>query len=140
MVRMKPIGQGETDQFKTQTNENLYQNKEYVGSSYEDHCVTFRDLKRKNQLIKYNYPDIVATDDFDNKRVYEETIAKKIPLILDGHNLIVTAYGQTGSGKTHTMIGKLGVFNSVPSEDLENLDENLGLFPRTALAIFQGLK
>lgn len=37
------------------------------------------------------------------------------------------------------MIGKLGVFKNAPSDDLDNLDENLGLFPRTALAILHGL-
>lgn len=71
--------------------------------------------------------------------MYDETVAKKIPLILDGYSMIVWAYGQTGSGKTHTMIGKLGVFNTPPSDDLESLDDNLGIFPRAALAIFQGL-
>ena len=38
------------------------------------------------------------------------------------------------------MIGKLGVFENIPSDDLDNLDDNLGLFPRAALAIFKGLR
>lgn len=83
---------------------------------------------------------MVATDDFTNKRMYEETVAKKVPLILDGFSMVIWAYGQTGSGKTHTMIGKLGVFKNSPSDDLDNLDDNLGIFPRAALEILQGLK
>ena len=81
----------------------------------------------------------MATDEFDNKRVYEETIGKKIPLILDGYSMVLLTYGQTGSGKTHTLIGKLGVFAHPPSDNLDNLDADLGLWPRAALAIFQGL-
>ena len=88
----------------------------------------------------FDYPDVVATDDYSNKRLYDETVALKIPQILEGYSLVVLAYGQTGSGKTHTMIGKLGVFKNPPSENLDNLDENLGLFPRAALEILQGLK
>ena len=78
----------------------------------------------------------MATDDFNNKRMYDEIVAGKIPLILDGYSQVILAYGQTGSGKTHTLIGKLGVFQNAPSDDLENLDDNLGIFPRAALAIF----
>lgn len=137
---MKPIGKGETDQFKQLTAENKYQNKEYVGCSYESHTVAFKDLKSSGRLKEFKYPDVVATDEFDNKRLYEETVAPKIPVILDGFNMIVVAYGQTGSGKTHTLIGKLGVFKQAPSDNLDNLDDNLGLFPRAALALFQGMK
>ena len=50
-------------------------------------------MGRKNRIKDYTYPDIVATDDFTNKRVYEETIGKKIPYILDGYSLIMLAYG-----------------------------------------------
>lgn len=139
MMRMKPIGMGETDQFKQNTAKNEYQNKEYIGCSYENHSVAFKDLARKDRVISFTYPDIVAPDDFDNKRIYEESVAHKIPLILDGYSMVLVAYGQTGSGKTHTMIGKLGVFSKAPSDDLDNLDDNLGLFPRAALAIFHGL-
>jgi hypothetical protein len=67
-------------------------------------------------------------------------MAPKIPYILDGFSMVLSAYGQTGSGKTHTMVGKVGVFRNPPSDDLENLDPNIGLFPRAALAIFQGLQ
>lgn len=141
VVRMKPIGVGETDQFKKDSMVNPYQNKEYVGCSYENHSVTFKDMKTKNKKeINYNFMDMVATDEFDNKRLFEETVALKVPLILDGFSMVMLAYGQTGSGKTHSMVGKLGVFKNPPSNDLDNLDDNLGLFPRTALAIFQGLE
>ena len=53
--------------------------------------------------------------------------------------MVLFAYGQTGSGKTHTMVGKLGVFQNPPNDNLDNLDDNLGLFPRTALSIFHGI-
>ena len=134
-LRMKPVGVGETDQFKKDTLENKYQNKEYVGCSQEKHSITFKDLKQKNKIINYTFPDLVATDEYDNKRMYEETLAQKIPLILDGYSTVVLAYGQTGSGKTHTLVGKLGVFKNAPSDDLDNLDDNLGMFPRAALAL-----
>lgn len=54
--------------------------------------------------------------------------------------MCVIAYGQTGSGKTHSLVGKLGVFKNPPSDNLDNLDDNLGMFPRTALALYQGLQ
>lgn len=38
------------------------------------------------------------------------------------------------------MIGKLGVFKNPPSDDLDNLDDNLGIFPRAAIALLKGLK
>ena len=41
----------------------------------------------------YDYPDFVATDEFDNKRVYEEIVAQKIPYILDGFSSVILAYG-----------------------------------------------
>ena len=93
VVRMKPIGKGETDQFKKDSAVNPYQNKEYVGANYDSHSIAFQDLKSKGKLIEYKFPDIVATDDFDNKRVYEETVAQKIPLILDGYSMVLCAYG-----------------------------------------------
>ena len=110
-----------------------------MGCSNENHSISFRDLKSKGKVQTFTYPDTVATDEYDNKRCYEETIGRRIPAILDGFSMAVLAYGQTGSGKTHTLIGKLGVFKNQPSDDLDNLDDNLGMFPRAALAIYQGL-
>ena len=64
-----------------------------MGASYEDHNIMFRDLKGKNRAHNYNYPDVVATDDFSNKRMFDETVAQKIPMILDGFSLVIVAYG-----------------------------------------------
>lgn len=44
-------------------------------------------------MLNFDWPDIVATDEYDNKRMYDETIATKIPLILDGYSMVVVAYG-----------------------------------------------
>lgn len=59
-----------------------------MGCSNEKHSITFRDLKKKNKETVYTFPNIVATDDFDNKKMYEVTMAPKIPLILDGFSMV----------------------------------------------------
>lgn len=136
---MKPIGKGETDQNKTLTKENEFQNKIYKGANYENHSIIFQDKANKGREDNFNHPDLVATDEFSNKRFYEETVGPKIPLFIDGFSMNFVAYGQTGSGKSHTMIGPKGVFDN-ESPDIENLDENLGLFPRAAMEILKGLQ
>ena len=68
--------------------------------------------------------------------MYDETAFPLVESVIGGYNGTIFAYGQTGSGKTHTMVGKVGVFKNAPSDDLDNLDDNLGLFPRAALAIY----
>ena len=68
---MKPIGQGETDQFKKNTALNKLQNKEYLGVSFENHSITFKSLKGKGEVKEYKFPDVVITDDFDNKLLYD---------------------------------------------------------------------
>lgn len=77
VVRMKPVGVGEVDEQKKLTLENKYKNKEYVGCSHEKHCVTFKDLGT-GKILNYDWPDLVATDDYDNKRMFNETIGSKI--------------------------------------------------------------
>ena len=137
-IRMKPLGKGETDADKTLTTNNEFQNKTYKGASYENHMIEFQD-KARGTMDKFNHPDCVATDDFDNKRLYDEVVAPKIPLFLDGFSFNFVAYGQTGSGKSYTMIGPLGVFKNA-SSDTDNLDPGLGMFPRAAIDIWKGLQ
>ena len=96
--------------------------------------------KTKSKTDEYTYPDIVATDEFDNPRLFDEIVRPKLPLFLDGYSLHYVAYGQTGSGKSHTMIGPHGVFKNKQGLDVDNPDPELGLFPRAAMIVLKEIQ
>ena len=118
---------------------NTSQNKFFDSASYENHTVTFIDKKRGKTDI-YDYPDTVATDEFDNPKLFEEIVAKRLPLFLDGFSCNYVAYGQTGSGKSHTIIGPHGVFKNNQGLDIDNPLPELGLFPRAAMHILKEIQ
>ena len=137
-LRLKPKGVGEVDKKSVGRKDNAGQNKFFESASYEKHSVTFVDKTRKKSDT-YDYPDFVATDEFDNAKVYDEIVKPKMPLFMDGYSMHFIAYGQTGSGKSHTMIGPYGTFSKRNDSDT-GFDDNFGLFPRAALTILEGIQ
>ena len=136
-IRLKPKGVGEVDKKSANRGENGFQNKYFESASYENHSVTFADRNR-GKSETFEYADTVATDEFDNSKIFDEIVRPKIPLFMDGFSMHYVAYGQTGSGKSHTMIGPHGVFKA-PSDDVNNVDPGFGLFPRAAMVILKEL-
>ena len=76
----------------------------------------------------------MASDYFDQEKVYGSLMITYIEKLLSGYNINFMAYGQTGSGKTYTMIGPPNFFQNLPLELTQVLPE-FGLFPRTAFNI-----
>ena len=60
--------------------------------------------------------------------VFTSTLKPVISDVLNGYESTVFAYGQTGTGKTHTMEGSI------------TEEEDRGIIPRSAAAIFEQLK
>ena len=137
-IRLKPKGVGELDKKVTGRTDNTSQSKFFESGSDENHQITFADSTR-GKSESYDYPDTVATGEFDNSKIFKEIVEPRIPLILDGFNSHWIAYGQTGSGKSHTMIGPMGVFNT-PAESIDDVDPHLGLFPRAAMILLKGIQ
>ena len=54
------------------------------------------------KIFSYNG---VFSEKFSNLEVYELSLQKSIPRLIDGYNTTCFAYGSTGAGKTHTMFG-----------------------------------
>ena len=88
---MRPYN-NEKDKDKKGVEENSFQNKWFKEASHENHSITFVDKEGKKPDT-YKHADFVATDEFDNKKTYEDVIAPKIPYILDGFSLNIIAYG-----------------------------------------------
>ena len=88
---MRPYD-GEKDPEKKGVEANSFQNKWFKEASHENHSITFIDKTGKKPDV-YNHPDFVATDEWDNKRTYDDIIAPRIPYILDGFSLNIIAYG-----------------------------------------------
>ena len=62
---------------------------------------------------------------------------QQVANFIGGHNVTFFSYGQTGSGKTYTMIAPVGSLNAPGGTDPSGeLLEHYGLFPRTALRIY----
>ena len=101
--------------------------------------MTFLDKKRGKTEV-HEFPDCVATDEFDNPKLFEELVVPRLPLFLDGYSCNYVAYGQTGSGKSHTVIGPFGVFKNNDGLDIENPSPELGLFPRAAMVILKEIQ
>lgn len=91
MFRLRPIT-GEKDADKKNVDVNSFQSKWFKEASHENHSITFVN-KEGAKPDTYNHPDFVATDEFDNKRTFDEVIAPKIPYVLDGFSLNIVAYG-----------------------------------------------
>ncbi|KAK5644363.1 hypothetical protein RI129_005663 [Pyrocoelia pectoralis] len=86
----------------------------------------------------------------DTKQLTLYTIIAK-PLIQDillGYNCTIFAYGQTGTGKTFTLLGNGGsllpsfgstnsLSNTSTQSDIDGLDVNAGLIPRTVIELFE---
>ena len=87
------------------------------------------------------------------QQVFEGVAGTLVQDTLEGYNSSIIAYGQTGSGKTHTMFGPgwdtqdtcrsegslLGSTDPAGSVEVA-LDSNVGLVPRIALGLFQGIQ
>ena len=65
---------------------------------------------------------------------------ESIDNFVEGHNVIFLAHGQTGSGKTYTTIAPCGSLTKKGGLDPDgNILDHYGLFPRTAITIFNRL-
>ena len=136
-IRCKPLGKGASD--SNPHGADKKSNKVYAGADQEKHCITFKDVKKKDSQV-YKFPDLVATEEFDNEALYINMMKHQVDRFLDGYNVNFIAYGQTGSGKTFTTSGPAGVFKKVGEEALDSYPAEFGLFPRAACDIFKAIQ
>ena len=66
-IRCKPLGKGQSDVNDHGTDKKS--NKIYDSANNEKKIVTFKDVKLKKEQT-YKFPDLVATQEFDNEALY----------------------------------------------------------------------
>ncbi|KAI1708492.1 kinesin motor domain-containing protein [Ditylenchus destructor] len=81
--------------------------------------------------------DHVFDRDTTQATIYDKCVHDLVAGTFDGYNATVLAYGQTGSGKTYTMGTS---FESTCTAPSTQLDKVIGIIPRAARQIFDGIQ
>ncbi|KAI1713253.1 kinesin motor domain-containing protein [Ditylenchus destructor] len=81
--------------------------------------------------------DHVFDRDTTQATIYDKCVNDLVAGTFDGYNATVLAYGQTGSGKTYTMGTS---FESTCTAPSTQLDKVIGIIPRAARQIFDGVQ
>ena len=99
-----------------------------VTASTADRSITvIKGSGSRQQRSNYHFDNVFGCYS-TQEEVFKSTLEPVIKDVLNGYESTVFAYGQTGTGKTHTMEGSI------------HEEENRGIIPRSADAIFEQLK